>query len=83
MTEELKQSTQDSNEEMSFAELFEMEENNKVVAVGDVAMGAIIGAVDDYFLVDVGDKAESYIAKSEFRLEDDTEIKVGDIFECL
>ena len=81
MTEELKQSTQDSNEEMSFAELFEMEENNKVVAVGDVAMGAIIGAVDDYFLVDVGDKAESYIAKSEFRLEDDTEIKVGDIFE--
>jgi len=81
MTEELKQSTQDSNEEMSFAELFEMEENNKVVAVGDVAMGAIIGAVDDYFLVDVGDKAESYIAKSEFRLEDDAEINVGDIFE--
>jgi len=81
MTEELKQSTQDSNEEMSFAELFEMEENNKVVAVGDVAMGTIIGAVDDYFLVDVGDKAESYIAKSEFRLEDDTEIKVGDVYE--
>lgn len=81
MTEELKQSTQDSNEEISFAELFEMEENNKVVAVGDVAMGYIIGAVDDYFLVDVGDKAESYIAKSEFRLEDDTEIKVGDVFE--
>ncbi|MCK5515290.1 MAG: 30S ribosomal protein S1 [Desulfobulbaceae bacterium] len=81
MTEELKQSTQDSNEEMSFAELFEMEENNKVVAVGDVAMGSIIGAVDDYFLVDVGDKAESYIAKSEFRLEDDTEIKIGDVFE--
>ena len=81
MTEELKQSTQNSNDEMSFAELFEMEENNKVVAVGDVAMGSIIGAVDDYFLVDVGDKAESYIAKSEFRLEDDTEIKVGDVYE--
>jgi len=81
MTEELKQSTQDSNEELSFAELFEMEENNKVVAVGDVAMGTIIGAVDDYFLVDVGDKAESYIAKSEFRLEDDTELGVGDVFE--
>ena len=81
MTEELKQSTQDSSDEMSFAELFEMEENNKVVAVGDVAMGAIIGAVDDYFLVDVGDKAESYIAKSEFRLEDDTEIKIGDVYE--
>ncbi len=81
MTEELKQSTQDNNEELSFAELFEMEENNKVVAVGDVAMGTIIGAVDDYFLVDVGDKAESYIAKTEFRLEDDTEIGVGDAFE--
>jgi len=81
MTEELQQSTQDSNDEMSFAELFEMEENNKVVAVGDVAMGTIIGTVDGYFLVDVGDKAESYIAKSEFRLEDDTEIKVGDVYE--
>jgi small subunit ribosomal protein S1 len=81
MTEQLNQSTQDSNEEMSFAELFEMEENNKVVAVGDVAMGTIIGTVDDYLLVDVGDKAESYIAKSEFRLEDGEEIKIGDVFE--
>jgi len=81
MTEQLKQSTQDSSEEMSFAELFEMEENNKVVAVGDVAIGTIIGAVDDYLLVDVGDKAESYIAKSEFRLEDGEEIKIGDEFE--
>jgi len=81
MTEQLNQSTQDSSEEMSFAELFEMEENNKVVAVGDVAMGTIIGTVDDYLLVDVGDKAESYIAKSEFRLEDGEEIKVGDVFE--
>jgi small subunit ribosomal protein S1 len=81
MTEQLNQSTQDSNEEMSFAELFEMEENNKVVAVGDVAMGTIIGTVDDYLLVDVGDKAESYIAKSEFRLDDGEEIKIGDVFE--
>lgn len=81
MTEQLNQSTQDSNEEMSFAELFEMEENNKVVAVGDVTMGTIIGTVDDYLLVDVGDKAESYIAKSEFRLEDGEEIKIGDVFE--
>lgn len=68
-------------EEMSFAELFEMEENNKVVAVGDVAMGTIIGTVDDYLLVDVGDKAESYIAKSEFRLEDGEEINIGDVYE--
>jgi small subunit ribosomal protein S1 len=81
MTEQLNQSTQDSSEELSFAELFEMEENNKVVAVGDVAMGTIIGTVDDYLLVDVGDKAESYIAKSEFRLEDGEEINIGDVYE--
>ena len=77
MTEDMKNSEQ----EMSFAELFEMEENNKVVAVGDVAIGTIIGSVDDYFLVDVGDKAESYIARSEFRLEDEVEINIGDTFE--
>ncbi len=82
MTEELNQSTQETgSEELSFAELFEMEENNTVVAVGDVAMGTIIGAVDDYFLVDVGDKAESYIAKSEFRLEEDEAVEIGDTFE--
>ncbi len=82
MTEELNQSTQENGgEELGFAELFEMEENNKVVAVGDVAIGTVIGTVDDYLLVDVGDKAESYIAKSEFRREDDTEIQIGDTFE--
>jgi small subunit ribosomal protein S1 len=82
MTEEFNQSTQETDgEELSFAELFEMEENNTVVAVGDVAMGTIIGAVDDYFLVDVGDKAESYIAKSEFRLEEDEAVEIGDTFE--
>jgi small subunit ribosomal protein S1 len=81
MTEQLKQSTQEGSEELSFAELFEMEENNKVVAVGDVTRGTIIGSVDDYFLVDVGDKAESYIAKSEFRLDSGEDIKIGDIFD--
>ena len=82
MTEELNQSTQETGgEELSFAELFEMEENNKVVDVGDVAIGTIIGAEDDYFLVDVGDKAESFIPKSEFRLEEDAEVGVGDTFE--
>jgi len=81
MTEQLKQSTQEDSGELSFAELFEMEENNTVVAVGDVAAGTVIGTVDDYLLVDVGDKAESYIAKSEFRLEDGEEINIGDVFE--
>ncbi len=82
MTEERNQSTQEtSGEELSFAELFEMEENNKVVAVGDVTTGTVIGSVDDFFLVDVGDKAESYIAKAEFRLEEHAQIKIGDTFE--
>lgn len=81
MTEQPNQFPGDGDDEMSFAELFEMEENNKVVAVGDVAMGTIIGSVDDYLLVDVGDKAESYIAKSEFRLEEGEEINIGDVYE--
>ena len=82
MTEEFNQSTQgNSGEELSFAELFEMPENNKVIAVGDVAMGTVIGSVDDFLLIDVGDKAESYIAKSEFRLEEQSQIKIGDTFE--
>ena len=83
MTEESKQSTtENSNEaEMSFAELFAMEENSKVINVGDVTIGEVIGTVDDYVLVDVGDKAESYIAKSEFRLDEGIEFKIGDTFE--
>jgi len=81
MTEELNQETQNDDEEMSFAELFEMDENNTVVTVGDVTIGTIIGTVDDYVLVDVGDKAESYIAKSEFQLDEGIEFNVGDTFE--
>ncbi len=83
MTDKLNQSTPNSGEELSFAELFEMEENNTVVAVGDVAMGTVIGMVDDHLLVDVGDKAESYIPLSEFRLEEGEEVNIGDVFEVL
>jgi len=81
MTEGTNQSNQTENEELSFAELFEMEENNKVVEVGNVALGTIIGEDDDCFLVDVGDKAESYIPRSEFRMDDAEELKVGDSIE--
>lgn len=81
MTEQTNQSTPAGDEELSFAELFEMEENNKVVAVGDVTMGTIIGSVDNFFLVDVGDKAESYIPRSEFRLEEGEDVNIGDQFE--
>jgi small subunit ribosomal protein S1 len=70
------------SEEMSFADLFEMEENSSVSKVGDVIMGTVVGVVDDHVLVDIGDKAESYIPLSEFRTEgEEPEIKIGDAFE--
>jgi small subunit ribosomal protein S1 len=71
-----------SFEEMSFAELFEQEDNNTVINVGECAIGTVVGLSSDAALIDVGDKAESYIALSEFRHEDpDREIKIGDQFE--
>jgi len=71
-----------NNEDISFAELFEQEENNTVVNVGEVAIGTVVDLAGDAVLIDVGDKAESYILLSEFRHEDpDREIKVGDQFE--
>lgn len=80
MTEALTQAA-NNDEELSFAELFAMEENSSVVNVGDVTMGTIIGIVDGYVLIDVGDKAESYVAKSEFQLEEGKDFQIGDTFE--
>ena len=71
-----------SFEEMSFAELFEQEDNNTVINVGEVALGTVVGLSSDAVLIDVGDKAESFIPLSEFRHEDpEREIKIGDQFE--
>ncbi|VAW41201.1 SSU ribosomal protein S1p [hydrothermal vent metagenome] len=70
------------SEEISFAELFEQEDNNTVIEVGAVATGTVVGLNNDMVLLDVGDKAESYIPLAEFRHEDpDREIKIGDKFE--
>lgn len=70
------------SEDISFAELFEQETHNTVINVGEVAVGKVVGINNDMALVDVGDKAESYISLSEFRHEDpDREINVGDEFE--
>jgi small subunit ribosomal protein S1 len=70
------------SEEMSFADLFEMEEHASVSKVGDVIKGTVVGIVEDHVLVDIGDKAESYIPLSEFRTEgEEQEIKIGDAFE--
>ncbi|RUM34736.1 MAG: 30S ribosomal protein S1 [Desulfobulbus sp.] len=69
-------------EEMSFAELFEQEDNNTVITVGEVAIGTVVDRNDDALLIDVGDKAESYIAISEFRNEElEKPIEIGDQFE--
>ena len=67
---------------MSFAELFEQEDNNTVITVGEVALGTVVGLSSDAALIDVGDKAESYIPLAEFRHEDpDRVVKIGDQFE--
>jgi len=69
-------------EEMSFAELFEQEDNNTVINVGEVALGTVVGLSSDAALIDVGDKAESYVPLAEFRHEDpDRVVKIGDQFE--
>ncbi|MGX9726985.1 MAG: 30S ribosomal protein S1 [Candidatus Electronema sp. VV] len=69
-------------EDISFAELFEQEDNNTVINVQEVVIGTVVEVKPDAILIDVGDKAESYIAISEFRNEDpDRVIKVGDKFE--
>ncbi|HHO47089.1 MAG TPA: 30S ribosomal protein S1 [Desulfobacteraceae bacterium] len=81
-TQPVKAAENTGSEEMSFAELFEQEDHNTVINVGEVAIGTVVGIEHDMLLMDVGDKAESYIPLSEFRHEDpDREIKVGDQFE--
>jgi small subunit ribosomal protein S1 len=70
------------SEDISFAELFEQEDHNTVINVGEVATGTVVGIDNDNALIDVGDKAESYISLAEFRHEDpDRVIKIGDEFE--
>ncbi len=71
-----------SFDDISFAELFEQDENNTVINVGEVALGTVVGLAGDAVLIDVGDKAESYIPVAEFRHEDPSrEISIGDQFE--
>ena len=72
----------EGSEEMSFADLFEMNENSAVSKVGDVVMGRIVSIVDNHAMVDIGDKAESYIPLSEFLTDGEKdEVNVGDSYE--
>jgi small subunit ribosomal protein S1 len=69
-------------EDISFAELFEQEDNNTVINVQEVAIGTVVDVNADAVLIDVGDKAESYIPIGEFRSDDpERVIKIGDQFE--
>ena len=70
------------SEEMGFADLFEMNENSAVSKVGDVVKGTIVSIVDNHAMVDIGDKAESYIPLSEFLTDGEKdEVNVGDSYE--
>lgn len=81
-TQPVQAAADDGTEEMSFAELFEQEDHNTVINVGEVAFGTVVDINNDSVLIDVGDKAESYISLAEFRHEDpDREINIGDEFE--
>jgi multidrug efflux system membrane fusion protein len=50
---------------MSFAELFEQEDHNTVINVGEVAFGTVVDINNDSVLIDVGDKAEARLATGE------------------
>ncbi|MBU0482051.1 MAG: 30S ribosomal protein S1 [Proteobacteria bacterium] len=65
----------------SFAEMFENSEV-KVANVGEVVTGTVIGILKDRAIIDIGDKSESSISISEFKIDGEgVEIKVGDVFD--
>jgi len=69
-----------SEGEMSFAQMFE--QSLKVAEVGEVVVGTVIALANDFVVVDIGDKSESEIHRSEFRNENgDIDVKVGDTFD--
>lgn len=65
----------------SFAQLFE-DSQVKVAAVGEVVVGTVIGLTKDYAIIDIGDKSESTIPLSEFKVDGEgTEVAVGNTFD--
>lgn len=66
--------------EMSFAELFD--DTVKVVKVGEVVCGTVVGLTDGMVMMDIGDKSESLIPIREFRNDgEEVEIQIGDTFD--
>ena len=65
----------------SFAQLFE-DSQIKVAAVGEVVVGTVIGLTKDHAIIDIGDKSESTILLSEFKVDGGgTEVVTGDTFD--
>jgi len=65
----------------SFAQMFE-DSQAKVAAVGEVVIGTVIGLTKDHAIIDIGDKSESTIHLSEFKVDGEaTEVAVGDTFD--
>ncbi|MFN2366190.1 MAG: 30S ribosomal protein S1 [Desulfurivibrionaceae bacterium] len=65
----------------SFAQMFE-DSQVKVAAVGEVVVGTVIGLTKDQAIIDIGDKSESSIPLSEFKVDGEaTEVSVGDTFD--
>ena len=65
----------------SFAQLFE-DSQVKVADVGEVVTGTVIGLTRDQAIIDIGDKSESTIPLSEFKVDGElSEVKIGDTFD--
>jgi small subunit ribosomal protein S1 len=65
----------------SFAQMFE-DSQVKVAAVGEVVVGTVIGLTKDYAIIDIGDKSESTIPLSEFKVDGEgTQVSAGDTFD--
>lgn len=65
----------------SFAQLFE-DSKVKVAAVGEVVVGTVLSVTKDSAIIDIGDKAESSIHLSEFKLDGESvEVAAGDTFD--
>jgi small subunit ribosomal protein S1 len=70
------------DDDISFAELFEGAGSLEVAKVGDVAQGTVIGLVDNFAIIDIGDKSEARVDLKEFKNEgEQVEVNVGSVFD--
>ena len=70
-----------SNSDDSFAALFEESLKHDEVKEGEIVKGKVIAITKDNVVVDIGYKSEGTIAASEFIVDGQMTIKVGDIID--